>query len=94
MKPRRTGSFSGAGGDPRAWGRTSQVRLGDKGASLGLPVTYAPGHWDALATAMRRDKKARGSLLRFVVLDAVGKPTRLEGPDDAMLREAYACVSG
>jgi 3-dehydroquinate synthase len=62
--------------------------------SLGLPVTYPPGHWDALATAMRRDKKARGSLLRFVVLDAIGKPTRLEGPDDTMLREAYACVSG
>jgi 3-dehydroquinate synthase len=62
--------------------------------SLGLPVTYAPGHWDALSTAMRRDKKARGSLLRFVVLDAIGRPTRLEGPDEGLLRDAYACVSG
>ena len=43
---------------------------------------------------MRRDKKSRGSQLRFVVLDAIGRPTRLEGPDDTLLREAYACVSG
>jgi 3-dehydroquinate synthase len=62
--------------------------------SLGLPVTYPPGHWDALSTAMRRDKKARGSRLRFVVLDGIGRPTRLEGPDERLLREAYACVSG
>ena len=29
---------------------------------------------------MRVDKKARGDLLRFVVLDAVGRPAILEGP--------------
>ncbi|MEP6628897.1 MAG: 3-dehydroquinate synthase [Lapillicoccus sp.] len=62
--------------------------------SLGLPVSYPGERWDGLLAAMRRDKKSRGSLLRFVVLDAIGRPTRLEGPDDAMLREAYACVSG
>jgi 3-dehydroquinate synthase len=61
---------------------------------LDLPVTYPPGRWDALSTAMRRDKKARGSRLRFVVLDGIGRPTRLEGPDERLLREAYACVSG
>ena len=60
--------------------------------SLGLPVTYAPDRWDELVTAMRRDKKARGSRLRFVVLDDVAVPVRLEGPPDAMLREAYDLV--
>jgi 3-dehydroquinate synthase len=62
--------------------------------SLGLPVTYAPDGWEDLLTAMARDKKARGSRLRFVVLDDVAVPVRLEGPPDAMLREAYRCVSG
>lgn len=38
---------------------------------------------------MRRDKKTRGDLLRFVVLSGVGAPTRLEGPDPALLHAAY-----
>jgi 3-dehydroquinate synthase len=62
-------------------------------ASLGLPTTYPGGHWDDLLTAMRRDKKARGAQLRFVVLEAVGRPVRLEGPDEALLREAYDAIS-
>ena len=62
--------------------------------SVGLPVTYPAGRWDELLVAMRRDKKSRGSMLRFVVLDDIGRPTRLEGPDEAMLREAYAAVTG
>jgi len=62
--------------------------------SVGLPVTYAPDRWDDLVTAMRRDKKSRGSRLRFVVLDDIAVPVRLEGPPDAMLREAYARVVG
>ena len=31
---------------------------------------------------MRVDKKARGDLLRFVVLDGLAKPAILEGPSD------------
>ncbi len=62
--------------------------------SLGLPVSYAPDRWDELVTTMRRDKKSRGSQLRFVVLDDIAAPVRLEGPPDAMLRDAYALVSG
>ncbi|MCL2424602.1 MAG: 3-dehydroquinate synthase, partial [Micrococcales bacterium] len=58
--------------------------------ALGLPTTYRGDRWDQLFTAMRRDKKARGSLLRFVVLAALGQPVRLEGPDPAMLAAAYA----
>jgi 3-dehydroquinate synthase len=60
---------------------------------LGLPVSYRPGRWDALMAAMRRDKKSRGATLRFVVLDGIGKPVRLEGPDPALLAAAYGAVS-
>lgn len=63
-------------------------------ASLGLPLTYPAGRWDQLLTAMRRDKKSRGDLLRFVVLDAIGSPTRLEGPDPAVLLAAYDKIAG
>jgi len=62
-------------------------------ASLGLPLTYPAGRWPDLLTAMRRDKKTRGDLLRFVVLEDVGRPVRLEGPDPALLTAAYARVS-
>ncbi len=34
-------------------------------------------------------KKSRGALLRFVVLDALADPGRLEGPDESMLQDAY-----
>jgi 3-dehydroquinate synthase len=60
---------------------------------LGLPTRYVPGRWDALVSAMRRDKKARASALRFVVLRSVGQPERLEGPDPALLTAAYAAIS-
>jgi 3-dehydroquinate synthase len=42
---------------------------------------------------MKRDKKTRGSLLRFVVLDSLAQPGRLEGPDPSLLLAAYARVS-
>ncbi|WP_159796961.1 3-dehydroquinate synthase [Puerhibacterium puerhi] len=61
--------------------------------SLGLPVTYRGDRWEQLLGAMRRDKKTRGDLLRFVVLEDVAKPTRLEGPDPALLAAAYAEIS-
>ena len=38
---------------------------------------------------MRRDKKTRGDLLRFVVLDDLARPARLEGPDPSLLVAAY-----
>ena len=49
-------------------------------ASVGLPTSYPGGRWEDLLTAMRRDKKSRGARLRFVVLEGVGRPVRLEGP--------------
>lgn len=60
---------------------------------LGLPVTYAGGRWEQLLTAMRRDKKSRGNTLRFVILQGIGNPVRLEGPDPALLTAAYANIS-
>jgi 3-dehydroquinate synthase len=59
-------------------------------SALGLPTTYRQDRWEQLLTAMRRDKKTRGDLLRFVVLTGIGQPTRLEGPDPALLQGAYA----
>lgn len=61
--------------------------------SLGLPTTYPAGRWDALLSVMKVDKKARGDLLRFVVLDGIGRPGLLEGPDPALLAAAYAEVT-
>ncbi|EWT02950.1 3-dehydroquinate synthase [Intrasporangium oryzae NRRL B-24470] len=61
-------------------------------ASVGLPTTYRDDRWEDLLTAMRRDKKSRGSTLRFVVLDGLARPTRLAGPSDETLRAAYGLV--
>jgi 3-dehydroquinate synthase len=62
-------------------------------AALGLPVTYVPGVLDELVGTMRGDKKARAGRLRFVVLDGLAEPGRLEDPDPALLERAYAAVS-
>ncbi|WP_156250604.1 3-dehydroquinate synthase [Pseudactinotalea terrae] len=60
---------------------------------LGLPLGYVGGRWLQLHEAMRRDKKTRGDRLRFVVLDGIAQPGRLEGPADDLLVEAYAAVT-
>jgi 3-dehydroquinate synthase len=62
-------------------------------AALGLPVAYRAGSWPALAEAMRVDKKARGSVLRFVVLDGLARPGILADPDPALLDAAWAAVA-
>jgi len=61
--------------------------------SLGLPVTYRGDRWPALLEAMRRDKKTRHHTLRFVVLDGIGHPGRLEGPAPDLLAAAYSAIS-
>ncbi|MEJ5944676.1 3-dehydroquinate synthase [Pseudokineococcus basanitobsidens] len=61
--------------------------------ALGLPLTYRGDRWPQLLQAMGRDKKTRGDRLRFVVLDDVARPTRLEGPDPSLLAAAYASIS-
>jgi 3-dehydroquinate synthase len=61
--------------------------------SLGLPTTYASGHWEDLFEAMHMDKKARGSVIRFVVLEGIGRPVAWDGPDPALLAAAYDTIS-
>ncbi len=62
-------------------------------AAVGLPTAYRDDRWEQLLAAMRRDKKTRGDLLRFVVLEDVAQPARLEGPELELLAAAYAEVS-
>ncbi|MFJ3190666.1 3-dehydroquinate synthase [Streptomyces halstedii] len=61
--------------------------------SVGLPLTYRGDQWPRLLENMKVDKKSRGDLLRFVVLDGIGRPAVLEGPDPAVLLAAYGEVS-
>jgi len=61
--------------------------------AVGLPVTYERDAWPQLYETMQIDKKVRGSRLRFVVLDDVARPARLEGPDPALLAAAYGEVA-
>ncbi|MDJ0377829.1 3-dehydroquinate synthase [Cryobacterium sp. PH31-L1] len=60
--------------------------------SLTLPTGYPVGRWPTLLATMQRDKKTRSGMLRFVVLDDVGKPTILEGPDASLLFSAYQAI--
>jgi 3-dehydroquinate synthase len=62
-------------------------------SSVGLPTGYPGGSFEQLLAVMRRDKKSRGALLRFVVLEGVGRPVRLEGPDEGVLRAAFDAIS-
>ncbi|MDR6868551.1 3-dehydroquinate synthase [Microbacterium resistens] len=56
---------------------------------LGLPRSYRAGAWPQLLATMQRDKKSRGSMLRFIVLDDIAKPTVLQAPDESLLFAAY-----
>ncbi|WAL63104.1 3-dehydroquinate synthase [Amycolatopsis cynarae] len=60
---------------------------------LGLPTTYDADALPQLIETMRGDKKTRSGMLRFVVLDGLAKPGRLEGPDPALLAAAYSVVA-
>lgn len=61
--------------------------------SLTLPITYKAEAWEHLLSTMKRDKKARGSMLRFVVLTAEGKTAILNVPDTSILFTAYQEIS-
>ena len=62
--------------------------------SLGLPTTYDPDALGQLLEAMKVDKKTRSGVLRFVVLDGLAKPGRLEGPDPSLIAAAYSALTG
>jgi 3-dehydroquinate synthase len=60
---------------------------------LGLPTSYRGAEWPQLLDAMRVDKKSRGDQLRFVVLEAIARPSILTAPDPALLTAAFAEIS-
>ncbi len=60
--------------------------------SVGLPTSYRDGKWSELLAAIKIDKKSRGDVLRFVILEDIGKPSILEGPDPALLVAAYHSI--
>jgi 3-dehydroquinate synthase len=64
--------------------------------TLGLPTSLnniAGGeNWPALYAAISLDKKARGSSIRFVILNSLGNCGRLEGVTEEQLKSAYEKV--
>ncbi|HET8961006.1 3-dehydroquinate synthase [Nocardioides sp.] len=60
----------------------------------GLPTTYDRTDFETLHEVMKVDKKARGSQLRFVVLEDIAVPAILAGPSEADLRAAYDRIRG
>jgi 3-dehydroquinate synthase len=63
-------------------------------ASVGLPTSYPADAFDDLLHNMALDKKARGSTLRFVILNGLASAEILAAPGEDLLRAAYAAVSG
>jgi 3-dehydroquinate synthase len=61
--------------------------------SLTLPLTYPANRWAILLSSMRRDKKSRGGMLRFVLLDGIGHTTTLNGPEDHLLFTAFSEIA-
>jgi 3-dehydroquinate synthase len=62
-------------------------------ASVGLPTSWSDASFDELLPVMRVDKKARGTVLRFVVLDGLARPGVLADPPEGQLRAAYEAVA-
>ncbi|MFC4009804.1 3-dehydroquinate synthase [Nonomuraea purpurea] len=60
---------------------------------VGLPIGYRADAWPRLREHMRLDKKNRGAKQRFVVLDDLAKPGRLEDPAEELLEAAYKEIS-
>jgi 3-dehydroquinate synthase len=61
---------------------------------VGLPTRWYGASYEELRAAMAVDKKARGSTLRFVVLEGIGVPRVLADPPEEMLRAAYDVMTG
>ncbi|WP_026917833.1 3-dehydroquinate synthase [Gordonia shandongensis] len=60
---------------------------------IGLPTSYDADALPDLLTTMSGDKKNRSGMLRFVVLDGLATPGRLEAPDPTLIAAAYSAVA-
>ena len=65
--------------------------------SLGLPTSWqcakdADAAFECVLNLMHRDKKARGNMLRFVILDGISNPIHLDNPPIEAVREAFRRV--
>lgn len=62
--------------------------------SVGLPTRYRPDVFPTLLENMRIDKKARGTRIRFILLDGLARPVPVDDPDPSLLAAAYSEVAG
>ena len=58
-----------------------------------LPTTYRPEALPKLLELMAGDKKSRGTALRFIGLEEIGKPIWLEAVTSDQITEAYGRIS-
>ena len=58
-----------------------------------LPTTYRPEALPKLLELMAGDKKSRGTALRFIGLEDIGKPIWLEAVTSDQITEAYGRIS-
>jgi len=61
-------------------------------AAVGLPTSHV-ADWAALRALMAKDKKARGTTVRFVALTGLGQPQMLIGPSEEHLQAAHDAVN-
>lgn len=66
-------------------------------SSLGLPIcwtssTDSESMFNNVLDLMHKDKKARGNILRFVILDGIANPIHLENPPIEAVRDAFNSV--
>ena len=62
--------------------------------SVGLPVQYSSAPWGRIREAMSLDKKSRGSHLRLVLLDGIGRVRVVPDVDEDVLRQSFLAVGG
>lgn len=60
--------------------------------SVGLATTYAHEDFGTLIEVMGRDKKNKKGQIRFVVLQGMADPTRLESPSRELLDTAWEAI--
>ena len=69
--------------------RTGPARHG----RAGLPTSYSAVPFAELRETMAIDKKARGSTVRFLVLDDVARPRVLTAPPEEALIAAFDAIA-